>query len=555
MFPAQAWKRATYIRSWPAARQALSWTMAASTSSQPDPTNARHDVEAPREVASDSARSPSRQAQPSISFFSGNQPKARKPNSRQLCPALHSIQTTHSDYKDMLIPSRLLMDALTVPMNSRGGPIMVRPNGRDFTNAEEREDPDVRITPVTLSQRLLKDGDRLLTLGEIEGAVGAGNNFVWKTIWALLQKFKSTGLESLTEEQISRELFSRLPSLGTNKAHALAYSGHRTLDDLMGSDRVKAKTKNFIQLLQVQDRAIPRAEVDEFRERLQNALAGSVPKYRFEIVGPYRRGSAYTQSIKVLVWHTDFERHGQDDSGINQLYHRLQQNGLINLEDMIQGGPNSPGQHTTLQCLSSLDKDRPERFLDIRIVPTESVPYRIFYDTGSSWLVSHMRLEAKKRGLELWARGLYPLGQPRPAQTAILVDNERELFELLDVPWIEPTQRGPKGVNVMLPKLRAWSSASRPSPDYLNRVLSQATVVKPGRMHPTNVPEIVAASRLPLPKARTRDVPAFPAIDIGGSTTDIDMIQRRAAASLSRSRFEKEELKRVERQQREGAEA
>lgn len=40
-------------------------------------------------------------------------------------------------------------------------------------------------------------------------------------IWALLKKYKSPGMESLKEEVISRDLFSRLPSLGINKAHAL----------------------------------------------------------------------------------------------------------------------------------------------------------------------------------------------------------------------------------------------------------------------------------------------------------------------------------------------
>lgn len=111
-------------------------------------------------------------------------------------------------------------------------------------------------------------------------------------------------------------------------------------------------------------------------------------------------------------------------------------------------------------------------------------------------------------------------------------------------------QRSTKDAHTMLPKLRAWSSASRPSADYLHRVLKQATVVKPGRVHPTNVPEIVAASRLPLPKERTLDVPAFPKINVEGGTTDIDLVQRRAAASLSSSRFEAKELARVERLQK-----
>lgn len=77
------------------------------------------------------------------------------------------------DYHDIFMPSRLLMGALTVPMNSQGGPIMDRRDGRDFAVSIEREHPDVRSSRATLEQRLLKNGDRLLTLGEIEGAIGA----------------------------------------------------------------------------------------------------------------------------------------------------------------------------------------------------------------------------------------------------------------------------------------------------------------------------------------------------------------------------------------------
>ncbi|KLT43044.1 Nucleotidyltransferase [Cutaneotrichosporon oleaginosum] len=422
----------------------------------------------------------------------------------------------------------------------------------DLANAVERENPEYRNARVTLAQRLLKDGDRLLTLGEVENAIGTKNNFVWTTIWALLQKYKSPGLESLTEEEISRELFDRLPSLGINKAHALAYSGHRTLEDLLEEPRVKPKVKNFIKLLKVQDRAISRAEVEEYRERLGQALSSADTKYNFELVGAYRRGAAYSQSINVLVWHDAFERPEQE-SGIRDLYRTLEKEGIFRLDNMLMSGPNSPPTHVQMGGFSSLGEDRPLRHLEIRIVPMESVPYRLFWDTGAEWLVRHMVLEARKRGLKLWPGGMQPLGQGRPPKTAILVDDERELFQLLDVPWIEPTQRGYKNVQATLPKLRAWSSASRPSSDYLRRVLSQATVVKPDRVHPTNVSEIVAASRLPVPKERTHDVPAFPKIDIEGATADIEMVQRRAAASLSRGRFEKGNLARLQRRHRNDA--
>lgn len=46
----------------------------------------------------------------------------------------------------------------------------------------------------------------------------------------------------------------------------------------MFDPQVKPKVKNYIRLLEVQDRTIPRPEMEEFRERLANALAGAVPK-------------------------------------------------------------------------------------------------------------------------------------------------------------------------------------------------------------------------------------------------------------------------------------
>lgn len=66
------------------------------------------------------------------------------------------------------MPSRLLMDALTVHLNSRGGTI----DARDRTEAIERGTRDYKTARPTIEQRLLKDGDRLITLGEVRDAVG-----------------------------------------------------------------------------------------------------------------------------------------------------------------------------------------------------------------------------------------------------------------------------------------------------------------------------------------------------------------------------------------------
>ncbi len=60
-----------------------------------------------------------------------------------------------------------------------------------------------------------------------------------------------------------------------SRAHVSAFTGCRTLNDLLDSPRVKPKIKNYIRLLDVQERSISRPEVEEFRERIATALSSS----------------------------------------------------------------------------------------------------------------------------------------------------------------------------------------------------------------------------------------------------------------------------------------
>lgn len=94
-----------------------------------------------------------------------------------------------------------------------------------------------------------------------------------------------------------------------------------------------------------------------------------------------------------------FESHGQITQGeiFQHLWRVLQDYGLFKLDNMILGGPNSPHLHTRLAGLTQLGVNRPLRYLDIRLVATDSMVYRTFWDTGADWVVRHMVLEAKKR--------------------------------------------------------------------------------------------------------------------------------------------------------------
>lgn len=119
---------------------------------------------------------------------------------------------------------------------------------------------------------------------------------MWKTISSLLKKYGSPGIESVSDEDITAAVFERIPSLGPRTARNLyvcyltvadesAKAGLKTLQDLADSPTVKPKVKNYIKLLDVLDRGIPRAEVEEYEKELQAAFKNVLPKCRSLHIG------------------------------------------------------------------------------------------------------------------------------------------------------------------------------------------------------------------------------------------------------------------------------
>ena len=74
--------------------------------------------------------------------------------------------------------------------------------------------------------------------------------------------------------------------------------------------------------------------------------------------------------------------------------------------------------------------------IDIRLVKPESWPYALLYFTGSQRFDILMRQRAIDLGLKLNEYGLYDnLGQPQYAT------NEKEIFDILQVAYLEPVER------------------------------------------------------------------------------------------------------------------
>lgn len=81
-------------------------------------------------------------------------------------------------------------------------------------------------------------------------------------------------------------------------------------------------------------------------------------------------------------------------------------------------------------------KKKPIRRIDIRLISLSSYYPALLYFTGSYSFNQHMRLIAKKKGYKLNEYGLYDNNN-----NMIIVNSEQEIFDKLDMKYIEPKNR------------------------------------------------------------------------------------------------------------------
>ena len=81
-------------------------------------------------------------------------------------------------------------------------------------------------------------------------------------------------------------------------------------------------------------------------------------------------------------------------------------------------------------------KDKNNRRIDIRFIPFESYYSALVYFTGSMELNRKMRSIAKKKNLKLSEYGLFKKNGDK-----IEINSEEDIFDALDMPFLEPNER------------------------------------------------------------------------------------------------------------------
>lgn len=238
-------------------------------------------------------------------------------------------------------------------------------------------------------------------------------------------------------------LFLGVYGAGLVQANKWIQAGHRTLQDLINNAKLTDAQKVGIEHYNDFATRIPRSEVKEHGDYIRIALQKIDPDFQTTVMGSYRRGAKDSGDIDIIITKPGATVSALRDAVFHMLVPQLLDTGFLKAKLATSFSDDGTKWHGA-SCLPSLTM---WRRLDLLLVPEEEMGAALLYFTGNDIFNRSIRLLASKKGMRLNQRGLYKdvfRGRNREKMnegTLVEGRDEKRIFEILGVPWREPTER------------------------------------------------------------------------------------------------------------------
>ncbi|BGO88941.1 hypothetical protein NBRC10512_005695 [Rhodotorula toruloides] len=291
-----------------------------------------------------------------------------------------------------------------------------------------------------------------VSFAELEDALAPIFTMPWGVIRERLLDGKVRALSSLSPVDAAKLRFLQIFNVGPARAQAIADAGCRTFDDVLdmakkAEPKVKISKSQQVGLELREDlnRLIPREELVELEKKIKKAVSAAGRGFQMEILGSYRRGSAFCSDVDLVIRHERYATKDQTDEGkelLGKIVDQLVEHGLVKPEHQLARGASKFMGFIRLNAGSRF------RRIDIRLVPHASYPYTLLGGSGDSLLMKFLRWKAKRMG---WTLNEYGMGKKYSAVdanpngfkpgTLKEVKDEQEIFQLLKLPYLKPEER------------------------------------------------------------------------------------------------------------------
>ncbi|KAJ9557103.1 hypothetical protein OSB04_011717 [Centaurea solstitialis] len=240
-------------------------------------------------------------------------------------------------------------------------------------------------------------------------------------------------------------LFGEVWGIGPATALKLYERGHRSLDDLKSDDTLTNSQRLGLKYFEDIKTRIPRDEVQEMERLLQKAAEDVLPGVNVVCGGSFRRGKATCGDMDIVITHPD----GVSHVGFLPKYvnHLKDMNFLR--EDLVFSIHSEQGTDSGVDTYFGLctypGRELRHR-IDLKVYPKDIHPFGLIAWTGNDVLNRRLRILAESKGFRLDDTGLFPAthgsgGKRVSASTSLKFHSEKEVFDFLGFPWLEPHER------------------------------------------------------------------------------------------------------------------
>ncbi|XP_052160407.1 DNA polymerase lambda isoform X1 [Oryza glaberrima] len=242
-------------------------------------------------------------------------------------------------------------------------------------------------------------------------------------------------------------LFGEVWGVGPATALKLYDKGHRTLDDLQKDDSLTSAQRIGLKFFDDIKQRIPRHEVSEMEKLLQEVGTDILPGVIIVCGGSYRRGKSSCGDMDIIITHPDGESHV---GFLPKFVQRLKDINFLR-EDLIFSIHSIEGTDCGVDTYFGLctypGRELRHRIDLKKVYPRNRHAFGLLAWTGNDVLNRRLRILADSKGYILDDTGLYLAtpgsGGKRGGRSDAIIncDTEKDVFDTLGFPWLEPHER------------------------------------------------------------------------------------------------------------------
>ncbi|XP_009624758.1 DNA polymerase lambda isoform X2 [Nicotiana tomentosiformis] len=240
-------------------------------------------------------------------------------------------------------------------------------------------------------------------------------------------------------------LFGEVWGIGPATALKLYEKGHRTLDDLKNEDSLTHSQRLGLKYFDDIQTRIPRHEVEEMERLLQKVGEEILPSVIVVCGGSYRRGKSSCGDMDIVITHADGKSH---IGFLPKFIKRLKDMKFLR-EDLVFSVHSTEGTDSGVDTYFGLctypGRELRHR-IDFKVYPRDIYAFGLIAWTGNDVLNRRLRLLAESKGFHLDDTGLFPAthssgGKRTKGSASLKFDTEKQVFDFLGFPWLEPNER------------------------------------------------------------------------------------------------------------------